>query len=88
MSIKEFAKRINRDRTTVYNIFKRKSIDTDLLIKVSDALDYDFINEVYFPQKTDKAPRKILVAVEVEEGEIGKLDLPAEFVRFVKRESM
>jgi len=85
MSILEFAKKINRDRTTVYDIFERKSIDIELLIKISNALDYDFIHEVYFPENTNKTSKKILVAIEVEEDEVEKLDLFKEFVRFVKK---
>lgn len=41
-SVAEFAKKINTDRNNVYNIFKRKSIDTDLLYKISIALEYNF----------------------------------------------
>ncbi len=53
LSIPEFASRINRSRTTVYDIFQRKSIDVDLLLSISEVLDYDFITEVYLriPQK-------------------------------------
>jgi len=54
MTITEFARKINRERTTAYDIFERKSIDIELLIKISKVLDYDFIHEVYFPQKTCK----------------------------------
>ena len=35
------------DRTTVYDIFKRKSIDVDRLVHISRALDYNFLWEVY-----------------------------------------
>ena len=84
MTVMEFAQRINRDRTPIYDIFGRKSIDIDLLIKISNALDYDFIHEVYFPEKTNTISSKIHIAVEIEENEIKKLDLPEEFVRFVK----
>lgn len=47
MSIAEFAERINRTRPTVYDIFNRKSIDVDLLLKISEVLDYNFLEEVY-----------------------------------------
>lgn len=36
------ARRINCDRTNVYNIFKRKTIDTELLMTISHALKVDF----------------------------------------------
>jgi transcriptional regulator with XRE-family HTH domain len=44
-SVAEFAKTINTDRNNVYHIFKRKSIDTDLLYKISIALEYNFFLE-------------------------------------------
>nr|WP_300700690.1 XRE family transcriptional regulator [Bacteroides sp.] len=30
------------DRTNIYKIFKRESIDTDLLLRISKALNYNF----------------------------------------------
>jgi predicted transcriptional regulator len=50
VNIGEFADNIHCCRTAVYNIFKQKSIDTELLIKISIVLDYDFIHEIYFPK--------------------------------------
>jgi transcriptional regulator with XRE-family HTH domain len=38
----EFAKRINKSRENVYSIFTRKSIDTSLLSKISEVLEFDF----------------------------------------------
>jgi len=81
MTITEFACKINRERTTVYDIFERKSIDVELLIKISHVLDYDFIHEVYFPSNTHAASRKILVAFEIDEDELEKLELHKEIVR-------
>jgi len=70
MTIAELARRIDRERTTVYDIFRRKSLDTELLIKISDALEYDF-HQVYFPEK----PQKVLIVIEVDRDEVDKLDL-------------
>ncbi len=42
ISVTEFARRINKSRENAYSIFSRKSIDTDLLLKISDVLNYDF----------------------------------------------
>ncbi|MDD6777856.1 MAG: XRE family transcriptional regulator [Bacteroidales bacterium] len=36
------ARRINCDRTNVYDIFKRKTIDTELLLAISMVLRVDF----------------------------------------------
>ncbi len=38
----EFASLINRDRQVIYDIFKRESIDTELLNKISKVLNHDF----------------------------------------------
>ena len=37
-----FAKQLCCDRTNIYSIFKRKSIDTALLEKISMILNHDF----------------------------------------------
>jgi len=42
ITITEFAKRINKSRENVYSIFTRKTIDTGLLTKISEVLEYDF----------------------------------------------
>ena len=36
------AKAINCDRTNIYNIFERESIDTNLLARISKALNRNF----------------------------------------------
>ncbi len=48
--IVSFAKKINRSRNVVYNIFERESIDTDLLNKIGRVLDCDFFS-LYSSQK-------------------------------------
>lgn len=40
------AKKVNCDRTNIYKIFQRASIDTELLSRISKALDYDFFMEL------------------------------------------
>lgn len=42
MTVSEFGRRINKSRENVYSIFKRKTIDTGLLLKIGDVLEYDF----------------------------------------------
>ena len=46
MSVAEFARRINRSRNNVYNIFKRQYIDIELLQTISAVLEYDFIHNL------------------------------------------
>lgn len=44
MSNAEFARRINTHVRNVYDIFKRKSLDTELLKKIGKVMDFDFFN--------------------------------------------
>lgn len=39
-----FARKLGCNRTNAYKIFKRQSIDTDLLLKISQILQYDFFS--------------------------------------------
>ena len=46
MSISQFAKLLNCDRANVYNIFRRKKIDIDLLLEISNILNHNFVEEI------------------------------------------
>ena len=43
-SVARFAREIGRSRKSAYNLFKAKSIDTDLLCHISKLLKYNFFN--------------------------------------------
>jgi hypothetical protein len=58
------------DRSCIYRMFKHKSIDTDLLVTISNLLNYDFFAEYSSPETRNN--RHILI-VEVEESEAEKL---------------
>ena len=53
ISISEFARNIHCDRSNIYNIYSRNSIDIELLISISKALDFDFISNYYLPHNTN-----------------------------------
>jgi ribosome biogenesis protein Nip4 len=42
-----FAKEIYCEKSNIYKMFKRKSIDLAQLIKVSNALDHNFLKDCY-----------------------------------------
>lgn len=44
MNVSSFAKKLNCDRTNVYDIFKRSTIDTELLYRISKMLKYNFFD--------------------------------------------
>lgn len=43
-SVTWFANKLYCDRTNVYSIFKRKSIDTELLLRISHILNHNFFS--------------------------------------------
>ena len=50
VNVTEFAKNIGMERTNVYDIYKRESIDTGLLKKIGQELHYDFFQELLQPE--------------------------------------
>ncbi|UBD14679.1 XRE family transcriptional regulator [Bacteroides salyersiae] len=58
-SVTWFAKKLYCERTNVYSIFKRQSIDTELLLRISQILKHNFFNyyltEINF-QPSEKEP--------------------------------
>ena len=65
----EFARRLNCNRTTVYNIVRSSSIDTERLRKISQILGYDFIRKMQRP----------------EEEECVEFDLPEDMIKHIQR---
>ncbi len=53
ISVSAFAKKINRSRNVVYDIFERESVDTSLLNKIGLILHTDFFS-LYSEQKAYK----------------------------------
>ena len=45
LSVSQFARLLDIQRTRAYNIFNSKTLDIDLICKISDLLHYDFISE-------------------------------------------
>ena len=50
ISKSELGRRLNMSPTNVHKIFKRETIDTGLLHKISEVLEYDFFNH-FTPNK-------------------------------------
>jgi len=46
MSSAELARRINTSKQNMYSIFRRKSLDSDLILKLSEALEHDFFQHL------------------------------------------
>ncbi len=45
MTVSELAQRLRCERTNVYTIFRRRSIDVELLVRLSNILDHNFLDD-------------------------------------------
>jgi len=81
MEVTAFAKAIHRERSNAYDIFKRESIDTELLKKIGQVLRYDFFQDLLEPETKQKLmmkkgiTRKVLIEFELTEDEIDSLNI-------------
>ena len=55
-SVAWFARNLYCERTNVYDIFKRRSIDTELLLRISLLLQHNFFRHYMDEFETDAAP--------------------------------
>lgn len=46
MTVSEFARQIHLERSTVYSIFERQSIDSMLLARISLVLKHNFLSDI------------------------------------------
>ena len=46
MTVSDFARLLNCERTNIYTIFKRRTIDVELLINISKILNYNFFEDI------------------------------------------
>lgn len=51
-SVSWLAKKLFCERTNIYDIFKRQSIDTEMLLRISEALHHDFFQ--YYRSSLEK----------------------------------
>ena len=67
ISISEFAKAIHCDRTNVYSIFKRKSMDIQQIVQISNALNYDFLQYYHQEIHDNTTPRLEIIVQKKDE---------------------
>lgn len=91
INVTKFATLIERERTNVYNIFKRESIDTDLLKKIGQVLNYDFFQHFIEPNTIEKIKysnsskkTKVLIELELTDDEIKNIDLEDKALKVLK----
>jgi transcriptional regulator with XRE-family HTH domain len=84
LTVTEFAALLRRDRTNVYNIFRRKTIDTRLLSKLSKVLKHHFVEELcaQYGLPIDITSSKISLILEINSIDIQTLN---KLLKVIKR---
>ncbi|MDR2915586.1 MAG: hypothetical protein LBV74_12265 [Tannerella sp.] len=91
MEATAFAKAINRERSNVYDIFKRSSIDTGLLKKIGHILKHDFFEDLLEPETKRMlmmkkgVTKKVLLEFELTDEEIKFLDIENKIIEQLKK---
>lgn len=81
MAVTDFAKAIDVERSNVYYIFQRDSIDTSMLKKIGHVLDYDFFQDLLEEETIrkliikNKVDSVVYVPVHLTNEDIDKLNL-------------
>ena len=90
MEAVEFARAINRERSNVYNIFKRDSIDTGLLKKIGQVLSHDFFVDLLEPETKKMLmmkkgiTTKVLLEFELSDEEIQFLNIEHKIIKLLQ----
>lgn len=80
----EFARRIGCARTTLYSIFNSKSIDVERLLIISEALNFNFIEEIYLKKHTFGDFPASFVQIPFKDGKIDFLHFPKDLQNILK----
>ena len=87
VNVTKFAQALNTDRTNIYDIFKRESIDTNLLKKIGQIVGYDFFQDLLEPETVKEIvlkhsiTNKVYVELNLTEEEIQALGIENKVVK-------
>ena len=91
MTVIEFADKIGMTRNNAYNIFERQSIDTDLLKKIGQLLEYDFFL-FFLEEKTiqnikhdNSKKTKIFIELELDDKDISNVGVYEKALKVLKK---
>ena len=84
MTVNHFAELLHCDRTNVYNIFRRKKIDIDMLLEISNILNHNFVEEVCAIHEFYKNifPSKVCFTLEIDSMDNNALKV---FLKMIKQ---
>ena len=87
LSVSELARQLHCDRSNVYSIFQRRSVDVELLAKLSKILDYNFLEEAMLLYKLPTASAsKLQLDITLNEIDTEKLHHLTELIDKLNRE--
>lgn len=90
VNITKFAKALHTKRENVYSIFKRESIDTELLKKIGHIANYDFFQDLLEPETVkeivlrNSMTNKIYVELTLTDDEAEAIGLDKKIVKHLK----
>lgn len=64
MTVSEFARRIHLERTTVYSIFERPTVDVIQLARISLVLKHNFLSDIEREFNLQQEPISITLCIE------------------------
>lgn len=76
IGVSTLAEQIFLDKTNVYRLFAKKHINTEVLCRISDVLDYNFFQE-YLHQSaiSENKDRNVFLAIEIDKGNVTDVDI-------------
>lgn len=74
MPYREFARRINCERQTLYHLFKCRSIDVERLMLISRVLGYDFLRNVYMRENAAGADDRRTLVIRLSREQVAGCD--------------
>jgi|SRR5690554_1071275 len=92
MEVTAFALAINKERSNAYDIFKRDSIDTDLLKKIGQVLNYDFFQDLLEPETkqklafSGKIQKTIYVPITLTDDDMQKIEIEEKIIEVINNQ--
>ena len=90
MNVTDFASAVGIERSNAYNIFQRDSIDTKLLKKIGQVLEYDFFQDLLEPATIKEivlrssVTQKVYVELNLTEEEMQRIGIKDKIVKLLK----
>lgn len=92
INVVQMANDLGMERSNLYNIFERDSIDTDLLKKIGHYVEYDFFQDLLEPETIKKIAvnenikkSKIYLEIDLSEDEIMKIGFEEKILKILKK---